>query len=149
VGARSTPLFRHNNLGRPAVKLLYPLTRDRLLVLPSAAIHTAAIHPTRASIITSMVWVSMWAMSMVNNATKTTYAFLAEEETTEAAMRLLWGWIERYGIPKSLYCEQKSVYITNREPALEEQLKGITSDRSPGCSCEDPQERGLANDLLL
>ena len=54
---------------------------------------------------------------------KTTYAFLAEQETTEAAMRLLWGWIERYGIPMSLYCDQKNAYITDREPRVGEKLR--------------------------
>jgi len=75
-------------------------------------------------------------MSMVDDATKTTYAFLAEEETTEAAMRLLWGWIERYGIPMSLYCDQKNVYITDREPTLEEQLQGIQPVTAFGKACE-------------
>ena len=33
---------------------------------------------------------------------------LSHEETTEAAMRLLWEWIELYGIPKALYTDRKS-----------------------------------------
>jgi transposase len=75
-------------------------------------------------------------MSMVDDATKTTYAFLDEHETTEAAMRLLWGWIERYGIPMSLYCDRKNVYITDREPTLEEQLEGIEPMTAFGKACE-------------
>jgi transposase len=75
-------------------------------------------------------------MSMVDDATKTTYAFLDEQETTEAAMRLLWGWIERYGIPMSLYCDRKNVYITDREPTLEEQLEGIEPMTAFGKACE-------------
>jgi transposase len=75
-------------------------------------------------------------MSMVDDATKKTYAFLAEGETTEAAMRLLWGWIERYGIPMSLYCDQKNVYITDREPTLEEQLEGIEPMTAFGKACK-------------
>jgi len=63
-------------------------------------------------------------MNMVDDATGTTYSLLFEEETTEAAMRLLWGWIERYGIPEALYADRKNVYITEREPTLEEQLSG-------------------------
>ena len=34
---------------------------------------------------------------------------LSHEETTEAAMRLLWEWIELYGIPKALYTDWKNV----------------------------------------
>ena len=75
-------------------------------------------------------------MSMVDDATKTTYAFLAEQETTEAAMRLLWGWIERYGIPMSLYCDRKNAYISDREPTLEEQLEGQQPLTAFGKTCE-------------
>jgi transposase len=75
-------------------------------------------------------------MSMVDDATKTTYAFLAEGETTEAAMRLLWGWIERYGIPMSLYCDRKNAYITDREPTLEEQLEGVEPMTAFGKACD-------------
>ena len=75
-------------------------------------------------------------MSMVDDATKTTYAFLAEGETTEAAMRLLWGWIERYGIPLSLYCDRKNAYVVDREPTLEEQLEGIEPMTAFGKACE-------------
>jgi transposase len=75
-------------------------------------------------------------MSMVDDATKITHAFLSEAESTEAAMRLLWGWIERYGIPMSLYCDRKRVYITDREPTLEEQLEGKEPLTAFGKACE-------------
>jgi transposase len=63
-------------------------------------------------------------MNMVDDATGTTLAMMAEEETTEAAMRLLWLWIERYGIPEALYCDLKSVYICDREATDAELLAG-------------------------
>ena len=63
-------------------------------------------------------------MNMVDDATGTTYAQLFEQETTEAAMRLLWGWIERYGIPQAVYCDRKNAFVINREPTVEEQLAG-------------------------
>ena len=75
-------------------------------------------------------------MSMVDDATRTTHVLLAEHESTEAAMRLLWGWIERYGIPMSLYCDRKNVYLTDREPTLEEQLNGIEPLTAFGNACE-------------
>lgn len=75
-------------------------------------------------------------MNMVDDATNTTLSILAEEETTEAAMILLWEWIKRYGIPFSLYCDKKNVYITGREPSLEEQLKGIYPITAFGRVCE-------------
>jgi hypothetical protein len=61
-------------------------------------------------------------MNMVDDATGETLALMAHEETTEVAMRVLWRWIERYGIPKALYTDKKSVFVTSREPSIEEQL---------------------------
>ena len=75
-------------------------------------------------------------MNMVDDATKTTRALMYEQETTEAAMRLLLSWIERYGIPMSLYCDRKNVYITDREPTLEEQLEGQEPLTALGKACE-------------
>ena len=63
-------------------------------------------------------------MNMIDDATGETLALMAEQETTEAAMQLLWRWIEKYGIPRALYTDRKNVYITGREPTFEEQLAG-------------------------
>lgn len=64
-------------------------------------------------------------MNMVDDATGTTLSFMAEQETTEAAMRLLWAWIERYGIPQAVYCDAKSSFVVDREPTISEALEGI------------------------
>lgn len=63
-------------------------------------------------------------MGMIDDATGTRLGLMAEAETIEAAMRVLWRWIERYGIPQSLYVDGKNVYTTEREPTVEEQLAG-------------------------
>ena len=63
-------------------------------------------------------------MVMVDDATGHTMAMLTEEETTEAAMRLLRAWIEKHGVPCALYTDRKNVYIAEREPTQEEQLSG-------------------------
>jgi len=75
-------------------------------------------------------------MNMVDDATGISYSLMGEEETTEAAMRLLWGWIERYGIPMSLYCDKKTVYRSNREPTIDEQLEGKEPRTAFGLACE-------------
>jgi transposase len=64
-------------------------------------------------------------MNMVDDARGISLAFLCEQETTEAAMRLLWAWIQRYGIPQALYCDRKNAFVLDREASLEEQLAGI------------------------
>lgn len=61
-------------------------------------------------------------MNMVDDATGKTKGLMAGQETTEAAMELLRRWIETYGVPRALYTDKKNVYLTDREPTLEEQL---------------------------
>jgi hypothetical protein len=63
-------------------------------------------------------------MNMVDDATGTTLSSMAWAETTEIAMRTLWAWIERYGIPRALYTDRKNVFLSPREPTLAEQLAG-------------------------
>jgi len=75
-------------------------------------------------------------LTMVDDATGITMVLLAEQETTEGAMRLLWQWIERYGVPQALYTDRKNVYITEREPSLEEQLQGKEPKTAFGLACE-------------
>src|SRR5690606_23484094 len=74
-------------------------------------------------------------MNLVDDATGCTYSLMFEEETTEAAMQVLWGWITRYGIPQALYVDRKSVYITDREPTVEEQLAGQEPLTAFGHAC--------------
>ena len=75
-------------------------------------------------------------MQMVDDATKTTMALMAEEETTEAAMRLTQLWIERYGVPQALYTDKKTVFVTDREPTLDEQLAGEEPLTQFGKACK-------------
>jgi len=75
-------------------------------------------------------------MNMVDDATKKTEALMEEQESTVAAMRLLWAWIRRYGIPMGLYTDRKNVFVTDREPTLEEQLEGQEPLTAFGKVCE-------------
>ena len=54
--------------------------------------------------------------------TDSCYALGCHIGDKEAAMRLLWQWVERYGIPRALYTDRKTVYITDREPTVKGQL---------------------------
>ena len=54
-------------------------------------------------------------MNMVDDAQGTTLSLLAGEETSFAAMALLWQWIERYGIPQRLYTDKKNVYVIDEK----------------------------------
>ncbi len=75
-------------------------------------------------------------MNLVDDATGTTWSLMDREETTAAAMRVLWQWIERYGLPMALYCDLKSVYVAIREPTLAEQLEDKQPLTAFGTACE-------------
>jgi len=68
-------------------------------------------------------------MNMVDDATSRTLSLFAEEETSAAAMRLLWDWIEKYGIPAALYTDCKNVYVVDeraKQRAEEEGREALT-----------------------
>jgi transposase len=75
-------------------------------------------------------------MNMVDDATGTTLSFLDEQETTNGALRLLWAWIERYGVPVAVYCDRKNAFVLDREPTVSEQLQGITPKSTFELACE-------------
>ena len=74
-------------------------------------------------------------MNMVDDAQGTTMSSMCEAETTEGAMRLLWRWVETYGVPRALYTDRKNVFLTDREPTLEEQLAGEEPKTAFGKAC--------------
>lgn len=74
-------------------------------------------------------------MNLVDDATGTTLSLMGEEETTELAMRALWLWVERYGVPQALYTDKKNVYLTDREPTPEEQLAAKEPRTAFGEAC--------------
>ena len=74
-------------------------------------------------------------MEMVDDATGMRLSLMAKEETTEASMRLLWQWVECYGIPKALYTDKKNVFVTDRPATLEEQLAGEEPKTAFGKAC--------------
>ncbi len=74
-------------------------------------------------------------MNMIDDATGDTQGLMDHQETTEAAMNLLRRWIEQYGIPMALYTDKKNVFITGREPTLEEQLAGESPMTVFGKAC--------------
>jgi len=74
-------------------------------------------------------------MNMVDDATGHTMPLMAQAETTEAAMGLLWQWVKAHGIPKALYTDKKNVFVTDREPTLEEELAGQEPMTAFGNAC--------------
>jgi hypothetical protein len=73
-------------------------------------------------------------MNMVDDATGTTLCRLGQEETIWAAVGVLRGWIERYGVPQALYTDWKNVYV--REPSAQERVRGEEPVTQFGRMCQ-------------
>lgn len=61
-------------------------------------------------------------MVMIDDATNRTYAQFYEEETTVAAMTVFGSYVERYGLPRSLYVDRDTIYKTTRDSTVDEAL---------------------------
>jgi transposase len=76
-------------------------------------------------------------MNMIDDATGQTMSLLDEQETTVGAMKLLWQWIERYGIPVALYTDRKSVYVPDEKTARKAELEGVEVLTQFGRACKE------------
>src|SRR6185295_12185880 len=67
-----------------------------------------------------------WAvlMVMIDDATNRSYVRFFEEETTAAAMTTFQRYVERHGLPRSLYVDRDSIYRITRDASVEEALAG-------------------------
>jgi len=73
-------------------------------------------------------------MHMIDDATNTVHAQFSAQETIWAAVHLLRGWIERYGIPRVLYTDWKNVYV--RVATTREQRAGTVPLTQFGRMCQ-------------
>jgi hypothetical protein len=53
---------------------------------------------------------AMYLVAMIDDATNTLYARLVESDTAEQNMRVLWGYLERYGRPQAVYTDKASLF---------------------------------------
>ena len=72
-------------------------------------------------------------VSLVDDATGRTHGGFSAQETIWAAVTVLRGWIERYGIPQALSTDWKNVYV--RLPTEEERLTGTVALTQFGRMC--------------
>jgi hypothetical protein len=57
-------------------------------------------------------------LNMVDDATSKTNAHLESGETTRGVFRVIWQWIERYGIPLAFYVDLKTVYVSPKDASF-------------------------------
>jgi len=72
-------------------------------------------------------------MHMVDDATTEALGWFSKEETIWAAAGVLRRWIERYGVPQTLYTDWKNVYV--RPPNAEERERGEAAVTQFGRMC--------------
>lgn len=75
-------------------------------------------------------------MNMVDDATGTTLSLLDKQETINAAMTLLWKWIERFGIPAALYTDRKNIYVPSEKAVAEAKVSGREELTPFGRACQ-------------
>ena len=63
-------------------------------------------------------------MVMIDDATSRTWARFFEGETTRAAMEVFGSYVRKYGLPHSLYVDRDSIYRSDRQATVEEELRG-------------------------
>jgi hypothetical protein len=70
---------------------------------------------------------------MVDDATSTSLATFALEETTWGVANTLRAWVEKYGIPRALYVDWKTVYLV--QPTERQKQEGILPVSQVGRMC--------------
>jgi transposase len=69
-------------------------------------------------------------MGVIDDATNTVEARFYDHEGTLPALESFRRWVQRYGIPASVYLDKHTTYRSPRQPSLEEQLQGLERSQS-------------------
>jgi len=60
----------------------------------------------------------LYLVAMIDDATSRVYAQFVAQDSTEANLRVLWGYLERWGRPLAVYTDKSSLFTVNR-PVIE------------------------------
>ena len=73
----------------------------------------------------------LYLVAMIDDATSQVYARFVEQDSTEANLQVLWGYLERWGRPVEFYTDKSSLFTVNRpvveaaDEAVEEEFTQI------------------------
>lgn len=56
----------------------------------------------------------LYLVAMIDDATSQTYGRFVEQDSTEENLRVLWGYLERWGRPVEFYTDKSSLFTVNR-----------------------------------
>lgn len=67
----------------------------------------------------------LYLVAMIDDATSQAYARFVEQDSTEANLRVLWGYLEGWGRPVAFYTDKSSLFTVKRRPveAADEEVK--------------------------
>jgi len=71
-------------------------------------------------------------INAVDDATGRVFMQFAPAESTEAVMRLLRDYIQLHGRPLAIYADRHSIYQTNQQATVEQQLQGLEAETQVG-----------------
>lgn len=53
-------------------------------------------------------------INLIDDATNVNELLFDKQETMNCACLVLWNWIKKYGIPYSIYCDKRNMYVSNK-----------------------------------
>ena len=59
----------------------------------------------------------LYLVAMIDDASSQAYARFVEQDSTEENLRVLWGYLERWGRPVEFYTDKSSLFTVNRPRA--------------------------------
>jgi transposase len=75
---------------------------------------------------------AMYLVALIDDATKQLYARFVEADTSQENLRVLWGYLERYGRPQSVYTDKASIFQPTLAPGWKSQEPGEKSETQIG-----------------
>lgn len=112
------------------VRLLLPLSRPQLRFQHPAPQRLRIRHDP---VVGSQMFRRQCLLHMVDDATGTRWATFASQETTWRVADTLRGWVEKYGVPRALYVDGKTVY--HHQPTVRQKQEGIVPVSQFGRMC--------------
>ena len=74
---------------------------------------------------------------LIDDATNVVQALFAEQEYTTAVLTLLRRWVQKYGVPGTLYFDRRNTYVSKPAKTIEEQLAGVPHDTPFTRTCRE------------
>jgi hypothetical protein len=74
----------------------------------------------------------MYLVALIDDATSRLYARFVEADSTEEHMRVLWGYLERYGRPQAVYTDKASLFQPTLAPGWKGEEPGPRSETQLG-----------------